>query len=171
MNVMANQEHLAKLREGVGAWNEWRKENPGLQPDLQGADLREADLSNAQLQKANLWNAQLQKTFLQRAQLQGSQHFFLPKSPLSRSFNGGRSGKRSNSGKATREKRLSVPYRRAFHGQDTFFVVPWTRTLTVKASFSFQEALASLKMRFLAGILGGKNVGTPYWNQSTGPQP
>jgi DNA-binding XRE family transcriptional regulator len=40
-------------------------------------------------------------------------------------------------------------------------LVPSTRILTVKASFSFQEALASLKTHFLAGILGGKNVGTP----------
>jgi len=40
-------------------------------------------------------------------------------------------------------------------------LVPSTRILTVKASFSFQEALASLKTRFLAGILAGKNAGTP----------
>jgi len=45
-------------------------------------------------------------------------------------------------------------------------LVSETRILTGKASFFFQEALASLKARFLAGILGGKNVGTP--NQGEG---
>src|SRR5207249_9399972 len=47
--------------------------------------------------------------------------FFPPKIPAKLFLYWGRSGKRSNSGKATREKRLSVPYRRAFHGQGTFF--------------------------------------------------
>ena len=46
---MANEEHLAKLREGVEAWNEWRGKNPDLEPDIQ-----EAYLSNAQLQGADL---------------------------------------------------------------------------------------------------------------------
>ena len=25
---MANEEHVAKLKEGVTAWNAWRRENP-----------------------------------------------------------------------------------------------------------------------------------------------
>jgi hypothetical protein len=93
--------------------------------------------------------------------LLGVPTFFPPKIPAKPVLYWGRSGKRSNSGKETREKRLSVSYRRAFHGQDTFFAGFMDQDLTVKASFSFQEALASLKTRFLAGILGGKNVGTP----------
>ena len=72
---MANQEHLAKLKEGVEAWNQWRDKNPDLQPDLQGANLdsaqlQGADLYRAQLQKANLNSAQLQKAILVGAQLQ-----------------------------------------------------------------------------------------------------
>ena len=31
---MANQEHLAKIQQGVEAWNKWRRENPDIQPDL-----------------------------------------------------------------------------------------------------------------------------------------
>ena len=27
---MANPEHLAKLKEGVEAWNKWRKDNPKI---------------------------------------------------------------------------------------------------------------------------------------------
>ena len=74
---MANEEHLAKLKEGVEAWNEWRKKNPDLQPDLQGAHLSQAqlqgiNLSRAQLQKANLSEAQLQKANLYSAQLQNA---------------------------------------------------------------------------------------------------
>jgi hypothetical protein len=32
---MANAEHLAKLKEGVEPWNQWRKENPEVQTDPQ----------------------------------------------------------------------------------------------------------------------------------------
>ena len=50
-------------------------------------------------------------------------------------------------------------------------LVSETRILTGKASFSFQEALASLKARFLAGILGGENVGTPTHPREYGTYP
>jgi hypothetical protein len=42
---MANPEHLAILKQGVEVWNNWRKENPTIQPDFIGADLRGADFS------------------------------------------------------------------------------------------------------------------------------
>jgi hypothetical protein len=41
--AMANPEHLAKLKEGVEAWNRWRKEFPDVRPFLNGADLRGVD--------------------------------------------------------------------------------------------------------------------------------
>jgi len=37
---MSNPEHLSKLRAGVGVWNAWRADNPGIKPDLRGADLQ-----------------------------------------------------------------------------------------------------------------------------------
>ena len=43
---MANPEHLKILKEGAEAWNQWRKENPAVRPDLGEADLRWADLEN-----------------------------------------------------------------------------------------------------------------------------
>ncbi len=46
---MANREHLAKLKEGVEVWNEWRyeplKNNRGTKADLRDADLSGANLS------------------------------------------------------------------------------------------------------------------------------
>jgi uncharacterized protein YjbI with pentapeptide repeats len=56
---MANEEHLKILRQGVEVWNRWRKENPGLWPDLRGANLSKADLHGANLGKANLSRAAL----------------------------------------------------------------------------------------------------------------
>ena len=66
---MANEEHVAKLREGVDAWNVWRKQNPGIQPDLQGVDLGEVDLGGVHLGMANLGGANLSKTNLSGANL------------------------------------------------------------------------------------------------------
>jgi len=45
---MANEEHLRILKQGVEAWNEWRKKNPQRTPDLTRANLYEADLTGAQ---------------------------------------------------------------------------------------------------------------------------
>jgi len=46
---MANPEHLARIKQGVSIWNNWRNENPELRPDLGGSDLRELNLRGAQL--------------------------------------------------------------------------------------------------------------------------
>jgi hypothetical protein len=48
---MANGEHLAKLREGVEAWNGWRLSNAIVVPDLSGADLSGADLGKVNLHR------------------------------------------------------------------------------------------------------------------------
>lgn len=44
---MANEEHLAILKQGPEVWNKWRLENAEIapSPDLTGADLRNIDLS------------------------------------------------------------------------------------------------------------------------------
>jgi hypothetical protein len=64
---MANDEHVAMLKRGVDAWNEWRGENPDIRPDL-----READLSGANLSEADLWKANLSQADLSRANLDGA---------------------------------------------------------------------------------------------------
>jgi uncharacterized protein YjbI with pentapeptide repeats len=56
---MANYEHVALLKKGVDAWNEWRGQNPDIRPDLGGANLSEANLSAAYLGRANLAGANL----------------------------------------------------------------------------------------------------------------
>ncbi|TMP89304.1 MAG: pentapeptide repeat-containing protein, partial [Verrucomicrobia bacterium] len=56
---MANPEHLAKLKEGVEAWNQWR-ENLEAEPDLSGADLTGLDLRDYRLYQVNLSRAILE---------------------------------------------------------------------------------------------------------------
>ena len=41
---MANQEHIKILKQGVQAWNRWRREHPEIQPDLGRMYLRDAIL-------------------------------------------------------------------------------------------------------------------------------
>ena len=66
---MANPEHLAKLKEGVDVWNNWRQENPDIEPDLrdtnlENADLRDANLSGSDLSGSDLFHATLIHTIL-----------------------------------------------------------------------------------------------------------
>lgn len=79
---MANPEHLAILKEGVKAWNEWRVQNPSIKPALGNlrlgeaefvqADLSGADLCEANLSEANLISTQLREASLDRANLSGA---------------------------------------------------------------------------------------------------
>jgi uncharacterized protein YjbI with pentapeptide repeats len=56
---VANEEHLAKLKEGVEGWNAWREVNEGVQLDLTNADFSGTDLSCADLSWVNLRGADL----------------------------------------------------------------------------------------------------------------
>jgi hypothetical protein len=69
---MANSEHLAKIKEGVEAWNDWRKANPEIVPDLSGADLARTHLRKANLSGANLYQANLYAADLSGANLTGA---------------------------------------------------------------------------------------------------
>jgi len=74
---LANPEHLARLKEGVEAWKQWRKQNPKVLPDLSGAALSEAglyraDLSGADLSEADLYRADLNEANLYEANLSGA---------------------------------------------------------------------------------------------------
>jgi uncharacterized protein YjbI with pentapeptide repeats len=69
---MANEEHLAKLKEGVEAWNQWRAANLDIRPDLTKACLTKARLSGANLFRAHLTGAQLTEANLGGAHLSGA---------------------------------------------------------------------------------------------------
>jgi uncharacterized protein YjbI with pentapeptide repeats len=69
---MANPEHLAKLKEGVEAWNDWRKQNPETRPDLIEARLGECDLGGINLANACLTKASLRGANLIKADLSGA---------------------------------------------------------------------------------------------------
>ena len=83
---MANPEHLARLKEGVEAWNQLRQQYPYPQviPDLMDADLagaelnginldgaymRGANLTQAKLEGASLWKAEFPQATLAGANL------------------------------------------------------------------------------------------------------
>jgi uncharacterized protein YjbI with pentapeptide repeats len=72
--AMAIPQHLDVLKQGVQAWNNWRDENPGNEPDLAGAKLSTADLKDANLREtdlrwADLSGADLSGAVLNRADL------------------------------------------------------------------------------------------------------
>ncbi len=70
---MANPEVLAMLKEGIEAWNQWRKEHPEIAtPDLRHADLRNANLVAADLNRADLEQADLREANLTGANLYGA---------------------------------------------------------------------------------------------------
>ena len=69
---MANDEHLARLKQGVAAWNVWRDKNPNISPDLTGADLSGANLGGANLRRAELSGANLRRAKLGDANLSGA---------------------------------------------------------------------------------------------------
>jgi uncharacterized protein YjbI with pentapeptide repeats len=51
---MANDKHVALLKNGAESWNSWRQENASERADLIGADLTGADLPKTNLISANL---------------------------------------------------------------------------------------------------------------------
>ncbi|HEY0605250.1 MAG TPA: toll/interleukin-1 receptor domain-containing protein [Herpetosiphonaceae bacterium] len=74
---MANEEHLAIVRQGIEVWNQWRRENPlsssGIEegalnhPDFSRADLRNTDLRNGNFQGVDFSGADLRKADLRNA--------------------------------------------------------------------------------------------------------
>ena len=52
---MANKKHVARLKQGVEAWNQWRRENPKIRPDLSRAGLIRASLSGARTCAGPIW--------------------------------------------------------------------------------------------------------------------
>lgn len=76
---MANEEHLAELKRGIGNWQEWRMIYPNISPDLShvnlgdtnlfGTDLHDTDLRGAILMGTNLSHANLSHANLSGASL------------------------------------------------------------------------------------------------------
>ncbi len=56
---MANPDHVAKLKEGVEAWNQWRKEDNRLQPDLSGLELTEERFLGVNFRNTNFCKIKL----------------------------------------------------------------------------------------------------------------
>ena len=74
---MANSNHLNRIQEGVYWWNNWRRENPSIYPDLSEADLSNMNLDNVNfsrcnLNKINLCHTTLIGANLDRAEIQES---------------------------------------------------------------------------------------------------
>jgi hypothetical protein len=66
---MANKEHLEILKQGVKVWNQWRKDNPDIMPNLIGANLSGYDLSRYDLSRADLYYAILRDANLSSVDL------------------------------------------------------------------------------------------------------
>ena len=66
---MANELHLNIIKQGTGVWNEWRKKNPNIQPDLSEAVLDGLLLTNADLNTDYLFESQYPRANLFRANL------------------------------------------------------------------------------------------------------
>jgi hypothetical protein len=76
---MANPEHLEILRQGVEAWNQWRRDHVEIWPDLSGENFSDASLGGANfmntnlmgsnLSKMSLWGVNFTKANLQRADI------------------------------------------------------------------------------------------------------
>jgi hypothetical protein len=69
---MANEEHVARLKRGVAAWNAWRADNESVDPDLSGANLNRVMLRSANLVSAKLSRAELISADLSGADLSGA---------------------------------------------------------------------------------------------------
>jgi hypothetical protein len=70
---MANEEQLSILKQGVGAWNTWRKENSEIEIDLSSTHIGESNLQgHADLRAYNLEGANLSSTFLLWANLRAA---------------------------------------------------------------------------------------------------
>jgi Pentapeptide repeats (8 copies) len=69
---MANEEHVALLKQGVAAWNTWRAKNPDIRPDLTKANLSGEDLREADFRDVNLRDAVLRDANFSGADLRGA---------------------------------------------------------------------------------------------------
>jgi uncharacterized protein YjbI with pentapeptide repeats len=69
---MANEAHLRRLKQGVKAWNQWRKAHPEIRLKFTSAKLAAAILSGVDLALADLHGADLSLAILDGADLHGA---------------------------------------------------------------------------------------------------
>jgi len=74
---MPNKKHFEIVQQGVEEWNQWRKENPEIEPDLSeidlsGMKLNNANLSDTDLRRSNLRNTDFRGASLVRADLRAA---------------------------------------------------------------------------------------------------
>jgi len=69
---MANEEHVAILEQGVEVWNDWRKNNPDIKPDLSSLNLDGKNLERIDFWETNLYQVSLIRTNLTGAKLRRS---------------------------------------------------------------------------------------------------
>jgi uncharacterized protein YjbI with pentapeptide repeats len=69
---MADQAHVSILGQGVQSWNEWRRDNPSVQPDLKQLDFSGMNLSEANLSHINFGCSNFSRVVLGKADLSGS---------------------------------------------------------------------------------------------------
>jgi len=69
---MANPEHVDILKQGVEVWNQWREENPLIEPDLRRLDLISQDFCGVDFARTNLKDSNLNHTNLSYADLSDS---------------------------------------------------------------------------------------------------
>src|SRR5450759_790658 len=75
--TMASKEHLKILKQGVKAWNEWRRVDMNARPDLSGHDFKGVDLTYinwmvTDLSGANLSGCNLKQAYMTHANLQSA---------------------------------------------------------------------------------------------------
>jgi len=68
-SIIKREEQIALLKKSVVEWNEWRKKNPEVIPNLSDANLSDANLSRANLSHADLSHANLSHADLSDANL------------------------------------------------------------------------------------------------------
>lgn len=61
---MANKKHVALVKQWSSTWNEWRRANPEVTPNLKRADLMREHLSEADLHESNLFGVDLSEADL-----------------------------------------------------------------------------------------------------------
>jgi uncharacterized protein YjbI with pentapeptide repeats len=69
---MASEEHLATLRRGIQAWNDWRAANPSITPNLSRVDLHGSDFGGANLEGTNFTRTRLASSKFTGARVGGA---------------------------------------------------------------------------------------------------